>query len=56
MAVGIPLELQQVLTASHSQLLRLDLPPRQESRTCHRAAIRAMAVVRDDELVRQFET
>jgi hypothetical protein len=37
-----------------SQLLGFNLAPRQEGRACERAAVRAVAVVRDDELVRDL--
>lgn len=54
MAVGIASQNHRVLTLRHSQLLGLDFAPGQERRACHRTALRAVTVVGDYELVRDF--
>src|SRR5438309_395937 len=53
--VGIAFHEQRACTLRHSELLGLDLAPGQESRACRRTTVRAVAVVRDHELVRDLE-
>src|SRR5262245_34340859 len=52
--VGLAVHEQRVRAARDPQLLGLDLAPRQERRACRRTAVRAMAVVRGDEFVRDL--
>jgi hypothetical protein len=54
MAMGITGPYQRVVALRDSQLLRLDLTPGQERRAGYCTAVRAVAVERDYELVRDF--